>query len=124
MSNREVGYARVKEILGEKAPEKMQELLGAISPDFANYIYDFVYGELYARKGFPDKTLEVAAVACLLGQRNMGVPLQSHFKGMLNVGWKKDEIIELLLFLSSYAGFPTIVDAFGVLKETLKEVSE
>ncbi len=124
MSKREIGVARVKAILGENAPDIIDDILGGLSPDFANYIYDFTYGELYARNHFPDKILEVAAVSALLGQRNFGLPLKSHFKAMMNVGWEKKDIIELLLFLSNYVGFPAIVEAFGVLREVLKEVSE
>lgn len=122
MNKRELGEQRLKDVLGEKALEIINQRLGAISPDFANYIVEFTYGELYARRGLTDKSKELAAVTSLLAQHIFGLPLRSHFIGMINVGWQKEEIIELLIFLMNYLGAPTIVEAFVVLAETLKEV--
>lgn len=124
MNKRELGENRLKDILGEKAFEIINQRLGAISPDFVNYIIEFTYGELYARKGLTDKHKEMAAVTSLLSQHIFGLPLKSHFVGMMNVGWQKEEIIELLIFLANYVGFPSIVEAFIVLDNALKETIE
>jgi 4-carboxymuconolactone decarboxylase len=120
MDKRKVGKQRLKEIFGEHA-EDVINLCKSISPDFANYIVDFAYGDLYTRKGFSDKSRELAAVACLIGQGNTGLPLKAHLKGMLNVGWKKEEIIELLIFLVGYVGFPSCVDSIVILRHILAE---
>lgn len=45
MSKREIGKQRIKEILGEKS-ENIIKILESISPDFANYVLDFAYGDL------------------------------------------------------------------------------
>lgn len=121
MSNYEVGKKRITEILGDDALERMKQKVESVAPDFSKYVIEFVYGELYNRPNFSDKSRELAAVACLIGQGNLGLPLRSHFAGMLNVGWTKDELIELVTFLSTYAGFPKIVDVLAVLNEVLKE---
>jgi 4-carboxymuconolactone decarboxylase len=120
MSIRETGKQRMKEILGEKS-ENIIKMFEAISPDFANYITDFAYGDIYSRKGFLDKQRELAAVACLIGQGNTGLPLKAHLTGMLNVGWTKQDIIELLIFLVGYVGFPSCVDAILTLKQIVEE---
>jgi len=116
MQNREIGRKRIKEILGEKSEEIIKKF-ESISPDFANYILDFAYGDLYTREGFPDKYRELAAVACLIGQGNTGLPLKAHIKGMLNVGWTKNEVIELIIFLIGYSGFPVCVEAINIINE-------
>lgn len=120
MSPYEQGKERLQDILGDKAEDIIKHF-ESVSPDFANYIVQFVYGDLYARKNFTDKSRELAAVACMIGQGNTGLPLKAHLSGMLNVGWDREEIIELIIFLSAYAGFPNTVGAIGTLKETLKE---
>ena len=112
----EIGQQRLKEILGQENAEKIIQTLKGVSPDFTDYIVNFAYGDLYARKGLADKMKEMAAVACLIGQGNTGVPLKAHLKGMLNVGWTKEEVIELLIFLINYVGFPSIVDAMMTLQ--------
>lgn len=112
----EIGLKRLQDILGVNAVETVKKF-EEISPDFAKYVVEFAYGELYERKGIEDKTREVAAVACLIGQGNTGFPLRAHLKGMINVGWSKAEIIEVLLFLVAYVGFPPIVDSLNIVKE-------
>lgn len=121
MSKYEIGKQRIKDILGDRA-ENIIKMFETVSPDFAHYVLDFAYGDLYARKGLTDKTRELAAVACLIGQGNTGLPLKAHLVGMLNVGWTKDEIIELLIFLVGYAGFPSCVDAIITLKQITEEM--
>jgi len=122
MDKRELGRERIKEIVGDKS-EGLLKMFEEVSPDFANYITDFGYGELYTRQGFSDKHRELAAVACLIGQGNTGLPLKAHLNGMINVGWTKNEIIELLIFLIGYAGFPSCVGAIITFKEILDEMN-
>ena len=115
-STHEQGIQKMKEILGEKTGQRI-EAFDKISPDFKNYIIDFAYGDLYARKGLSDKSRELAAVASLITQGSTGNALKAHLRGMLNVGWNKNEIIELLIFLIGFVGFPKVVDAMYVLAE-------
>lgn len=117
---RETGIQRMKEILGENA-EEIVKSFEAVSPDFANYVVEFAYGDLYTRKGFSDMHRELAAVACLIGQKNTGLPLKAHMNAMLNVGWTKADITELLIYLVGYVGFPACVEALATLKTILEE---
>lgn len=121
--NNKEGFKRLQEILGENG-NKAIEMLGKTSPDFANYIVNFAYGDLYTRKGLSDKDRELAAVASLISQGNTGLPLKSHIRGMLNVGWKKEEVIELIIFLIGYIGFPATVDAIKTAQEVFEEQSK
>ena len=121
MNKHEIGKQRIKEILGPDS-EKIISHFESVSPDFANYVVDFAYGDLYTRQNFTDKNRELAAVSCLIARGNTGLPLKSHLKVMLNVGWKKEEIIELIIFLIGYIGFPSCVDAIGTFKQVLEEM--
>lgn len=120
MDKHEKGIERIREIIGDKA-DHMIQMFEAISPDFSNYIVDFGYGDLYAREGLTDRYRELAAVACLIGQGNTGLPLKAHLKGMLNVGWTAKEIIELMIFLVGYNGFPDSVNAMLMFNEIVNE---
>jgi 4-carboxymuconolactone decarboxylase len=114
----EKGLLRLQEILGEGGKQAIESFY-AISPDFAKYIVNFGYGELYNRPAFSDKEKELIAVTSLVSQGRTGLPLKAHIQGMLNVGWTKNEIIELFIFLTGYIGFPSTVEAFKTLQETL-----
>lgn len=116
MSLNQKGTNRLCDILGENGKSVIARL-SQISPDFAQYIINFAYGDLYARPGFSDRDRELAAVVSLISQGNTGVPLKAHIHGMLNVGWKKNEIIESIIFLIGYIGFPKTVEALITAQE-------
>lgn len=123
MHKNEVAKKRIKEILGDRA-EEIIKILESISPDFAKYAVNVCYGDIYIREGFSDKSRELAAVACLIGQGNTSMPLYNHLSAMFNVGWTKEEIIELIIFLTIYAGFPACISALTSLKKILLEKSD
>ena len=118
---RKLGLERLSDILGKNA-ESALEKFENISPDFAKYIVEFVYGDVYARKGLSDKDREIALVSNMMGQGQLGFPFKTHVKGMLNVGWTKQEILELIIFLSFASGFPTAVEAIFLAQEVFEEV--
>ena len=118
MNKTEIGSKRMKEILGNEA-DIVLEKFKAASPDFAKYVTDFAYGDVYCRDGLSDKSRELAAVAMLLGQGNVSFAFKAHIQGMLNVGWTQNEIKELILFAIPYVGFPTAAEALVTVEEIL-----
>lgn len=118
MSFNKEGMQRLKEILGEKG-EEIVKGIEKTSPDFAKLIVDYGYGHFYTRTALTDREKELAAVANLVGQGQTGLPLKAHIQGMLNVGWKAHEVMELFIFLTAYTGLPTTVEAFKSLQEIL-----
>ena len=117
----QTGHKRIQEILGPQSTQ-IVEMLSAISPDFGRYILEIGYGEFYTRPGISDKTREIAAVACLVGQGSTGLPLKAHLRGMLNVGHTQNDVLEVLLFLIPYVGIPPIVNAMLTVDAVFKEV--
>jgi 4-carboxymuconolactone decarboxylase len=116
MNSNQKGLDRIQDILGNEG-QKAVKWLGSISPDFADYIINFAYGDLYTRKGLSDRDRELMVVTSLIAQGNTGLPIQSHIRGMLNVGWKREEIIEVIIFSIGYNGFPSAVNALISAKE-------
>lgn len=120
MNQEEKGRQRFREVMGEEALEDLKRL-ETLSPDFAKYIVEFGYGDLFCREGLTDKIREVAIIGCLIGQGNTGLPLRNHIRGMLNVGWTVHDIIEVFILLVGYKGFPSVVEAMGILVTILNE---
>ena len=118
--NREKGNKKLNDIIGTNA-ESIIKSFEKTSPDFAKYIVDYAYGEIYARPKLEDKMKELATVSCLIGNGNNGMALKVHLKAMLHVGWTWDEIKELIIFLTVYAGFPACVDAINIVAELEQE---
>ncbi len=116
MNQKDKGLIRIKEILGNLG-EKSIENFNKISPDFTNYILNFAYGDIYTRDGLTDKNRELIVITSLISQGSTGLPVKAHFQGMLNVGWKKNEIIEIIIFLIPCVGFPSAVNALQAAQE-------
>jgi len=107
---------RSRDILGKDA-DAIIEGFREISPDFAEYIMNFIFGDLYEREGLTDRDRELTVVANLIGQGKTGFPLKVHLGGMLNVGWSEKEIMEVFLLLIGYVGFPAIVEAMKTAQD-------
>ena len=115
---------QMKKILGPKA-QQILNTVEEISPDFAKYISDFAYGDLHSRNpGLSDKLREITIVACLIGKGNAGLPLRTHLQGMLNVGWSREEVVELIILMIVYVGFPDALQALLASKEVFDEIDE
>ncbi|WP_239056618.1 MULTISPECIES: carboxymuconolactone decarboxylase family protein [unclassified Parabacteroides] len=47
--------------------------------------------------------------------------MKFHIKGALNIGLSKDEIKEIMLLMTVYAGFPAAINGTNILKEVMME---
>lgn len=119
MTEKTRGLKRMEDILGPRA-EEIRDSFAAISPDFARCIENYAYGELFGRPGLSDKTREVALVSALIARGTTGLPLRTHLQAMRRVGWTKEEIYEVIIFLTGVVGFPNCVEAIVVANDVLK----
>lgn len=123
MNNRESylrGWKKLAEIDG-KAAEDVMESLKDIAPDFARYVIEFPFGEIYSRPGLDLKFRELATVAVLTALGNAAPQLKVHINGALNVGCKRQEVIETIIQTAIYAGFPAALNGLFAAKEVFRE---
>ena len=71
------GFEKLKEIDGE-AGKRVLESFKDISPDFAKYIIEFPFGDIYSRTGLDLKSREIATVAALVTIGNALSQLKVH----------------------------------------------
>lgn len=110
------GWEKLKEIDG-KAGENVIESLRDIAPDFAKLLIEFPFGDIYSRSGLDLKSRELAVVAALTALGNARPQLIVHIHGALNVGCSKQEIIEVIMQMAVYAGFPAALNGIFAAKE-------
>jgi len=121
MSERfEKGWEKLKEIDG-KAGEKVIEALKDVSPDLANYIIEFPFGDICSRPGLDLKSREIATVAALTALGYAIPQLKVHIHGALNVGCTETEIKEVIIQMAVYAGFPAALNAMLAAKDVFAE---
>ena len=90
-----------------------------IAPDLGRMIVEHSYGEVFSRPGIDMKTRELSACAALaaVGSATTETPLRVHINAALNVGATREEIIETLLNLASYCGYPATHQAVRIASE-------
>ena len=71
------GWEKLKEVDGE-AGERIIESLKDIAPDFARYLIEFPFGDIYSRPGLDLKSRELAVVAALTALGNATTQLKVH----------------------------------------------
>ena len=114
------GWGKLKEIDGE-AGERVIESLKDIAPDFARLLIEFPFGDIYSRPGLDLKSREIAVVAALTALGNATPQLKVHINGALNVGCTEQEIVEVIIQMAVYAGFPAALNGLFAAKEVFAE---
>ena len=120
----ETRYDRGLRILSEidgLAGERVIESLGDIMPDFARYLIEFPFGDIYSRQGLDLKYREIATVSALTALGNAQPQLKVHIRAALNVGCSKAEILEVIMQMAVYAGFPAALNGLFAAKEVFAE---
>jgi 4-carboxymuconolactone decarboxylase len=81
-----------------------------LAPDLGRMIVEHSYGEVFCRDGIDAKTRELSACAALaaVATKTTETPLRVHINAALNVGARPQEIIEILLNLVCYSGYPAV----------------
>lgn len=82
---------------------------------------EHLFGDIWTRPGLAlrDRSLITCAVLTALGKE---LQLKVHMKGALNIGISREEILEMMVHLAHYSGWPTAVNGTRVAEEVFKEV--
>ena len=95
--------------------------LNDIAPDFATYLVEFAFGDIYTRPALDLRAREIATVAALTALGTAAPQLRAHIHGALNVGCTREEIIEVIMQMSIYAGFPAALNGLAAAKAVFAE---
>lgn len=101
---------------------RVVEALAEVAPDFADMIFGFAYGEVYARPGLDLRSRQIATIAALTALGHAGRELKVHLKAGLNLGLRREELVEILMQMAVYAGFPAALDALLIARELFAEL--
>ena len=95
--------------------------LADIAPDFARYQIECPFGDIYTRPGLDRRAREVATIAALTAMGNARPQLKVHITAGLNVGLSQDEIVETIMQMAVYAGFPAALNGLSAAREVFAE---
>jgi 4-carboxymuconolactone decarboxylase len=100
---------------------RVVETLAAAFPDFARYIVEYPFGDIYARPGLGLREREIATVAALCALGNAAPQLRVHLHAALHVGCTPAEIVEVVMQMSVYAGFPAALNGLAAVREVFAD---
>jgi len=86
----------------------------------ARYTIEYPFGDIYSRPGLDLKSREIATIAALTAMGNAQPQLKVHIQAGLNVGLTQEEIVEVIMQMSVYSGFPTALNGIQVAKEVFQ----
>ena len=105
-----------------EASKALMESLKDIAPDLGRFVVEFPYGDIYERPGLDLKSREIATIAALTAIGDTKPELRDHIKGALNVGCERQEIIEVIIQMAVYAGFPRAINGMNIAKGVFEEL--
>jgi len=114
------GSRRLAEVDGE-AGEQVIAALDGVAPDLARYVIEFGFGDVYSRPGLDLRTRELVTVSGLVALGHAQPQLKVHVHGALNVGCTAAEVVEAIIQMALYAGFPAALNAMFSAKQVFAE---
>jgi 4-carboxymuconolactone decarboxylase len=117
------GTEMLRRMLGEKRAREVRKTWTKLSPDFASLVTNFLAGEVWARPNLDLRTRSLVTIAALtaLGRPN---GLRLNIEMALNNGATKEEIVETLLQMAPYAGFPACWEGLLIADEVFRSRTE
>ena len=90
-----------------------------LAPEFFMLVAQFCFGMFWSRPNLAirDRSLCTVAQLAALGRTE---ELKAHLAGALNLGIKREELIEVLMQTACYAGVPLAVGALNAAADVLK----
>lgn len=101
--------------------EGLKNAYNDFSPELVKHTLEFGYADIYSRDNLNKKYRQIATIAALTALGNAQPQLKFHINAGLNIGLTVENIKEIMLLMSVYAGFPSAINGTNVLKEVIGE---
>ncbi len=92
-----------------------------IAPALGRFTVEFGYGDVLSRPTLGLKPRQLCTVAALAALGNAAPQLRYHIHGARNVGWSPGEIVEVLILVAGYAGFPAALNGISAAREIFEQ---
>jgi 4-carboxymuconolactone decarboxylase len=116
----EEGLRVRREVLGDEHVDRAVAGTTPFTAPFQEHLTRRAWGDVWARPGLDRRTRSAITLAALVALRAEG-ELTIHVRGALRNGMTREEIGEVLLHTSLYAGLPAANAAYRVAQRVLDE---
>jgi 4-carboxymuconolactone decarboxylase len=98
-----------------------QQAYGDISTALVDYTDRVLFGDVWQRPGLSPRDRSLVTVASLIALYRQN-ELPGHVKRAITNGVTRDEIIEMVIHLAFYGGWPTASTAVGIVRSVFAEL--
>ncbi len=116
----EAGEKELSKLDGAQV-EKLKDAYNDFSPELVRFVLEFGYGDIFSRDSLDIKYRQIATIAALTALGNAQSQLKFHIKAALNIGLTIENIREIMLLMTVYAGFPAGINGTNILKVVVTE---
>ena len=99
---------------------KISDDLEEIAPDVGKYIIEFAYGDIYSRDGLTNQQRALVTLSSLVTQ-GTEPQLELHINTALTSGLTASEVVEAIIQLIPYTGFPRVLNALTLAKKVFTQ---
>lgn len=112
-----------KSVLGEGYVNRAEANKSDFDADFQRLITEVAWGSVWSRPGLNRKTRHLLTIAMLAALGNHE-ELAMHIRATRNTGVTREEVKEVLLQVTVYAGIPAANAAVAIAKRVYEEMDE
>jgi 4-carboxymuconolactone decarboxylase len=109
-----------KEVVGAEYVEKSMSDADDFNRPFQELVTEYCWGAVWGREELPRKTRSLLNLA-MIGILNRPHELTLHIRGARRNGVTLEEIREVFMQMTIYAGVPAGVDAFRIARQVFRE---
>lgn len=101
--------------------ERLKAAYRDFSPELVQFVIEYGYGDIFSRDNLDKRYRQIATIAALTALGNAQPQLKFHINAGLNIGLSVEEINEIMLLMTIYAGFPAAINGTNILKQVRDE---
>lgn len=91
-----------------------------LAPDLKRIVDESLFGSIWTRDGLDIKRRCICTISALLTLGHLQL-LRRHIERGLNVGLAPEQVVEVFIQMTFYAGVPAVETAMGIAKEIFEE---
>ena len=111
-----------EEVYGPGTSDGLVEMQHGVAQDLARFGIEWGFGDIYSRPGLTLAQRELLSLASLVTIGGLEPQLRGHTRGAIRVGCTPTEILETVIHVVQYCGFPKALNAIRVVTDQLVEL--
>lgn len=115
------GIDIAERLAADKIAHFVKSGVAEVAPDFARMVIEFAFGDLYSRDSLDLRSRELIAIAALAASGTAGPQLRVHVESAASAGISRAEVVEALMQVALYAGFPAALNALADCHDLLTD---